>query len=92
MTLCIYSAVRTVAADTAAAAADAVAATPSYCCGRRRPGDRVVATSATLGDGLWEKNTVDGILSAVGTRLVFSETVTLRVERPLKPQQLAAAR
>eukprot|EP00904_Undaria_pinnatifida_P010501 jgi/Undpi1/6581/HiC_scaffold_20.g09060.m1 len=57
-----------------------------------RPGDRVVATSATLGDGLWEKNTVDGILSAVGTRLVFSETVTLRVERPLEPQQLAAAR
>lgn len=51
-----------------------------------------MATSATLGDVLWEKNTVDGILSAVGTRLVFSDTVTLRVERPLEPQQLAAAR
>lgn len=51
-----------------------------------------MATSATLGDALWEKNTVDGILSAVGTRLVFSDTVTLRVERPLEPQQLAAAR
>lgn len=58
----------------------------------RRAGDRVVATSATLGDVLWEKNTVDGILSAVGTRLVFSNTVTLRVERALDAQQLAAAR
>lgn len=57
-----------------------------------RRGDRVVATSATLGDGLWEKNTLDGVLSAVGTRLVFSDTVTLRVERPLEAQQLAAAR
>eukprot|EP00903_Cladosiphon_okamuranus_P006597 g6444.t1 len=57
-----------------------------------RAGDRVVATSATLGDVLWEKNTVDGILSAVGTRLVFSNTVTLRVERALDAQQLAAAR
>lgn len=57
-----------------------------------RPGDRIVATSATLGDVLWEKNTVDGILSAVGTRLVFSNTVTLRVERALDAQQLAAAR
>lgn len=65
------------------------------CCGDtylRRAGDRVVATSATLGDVLWEKNTVDGILSAVGTRLVFSNTVTLRVERALDAQQLAAAR
>lgn len=52
----------------------------------------MVATSATLGDVLWEKNTVDGILSAVGTRLVFSNTVTLRVERALDAQQLAAAR
>lgn len=51
-----------------------------------------MATSATLGDVLWEKNTVDGILSAVGTRLVFSNTVTLRVERALDAQQLAAAR
>lgn len=57
-----------------------------------RTGDRVVATSATLGDVLWKKNTVDGILSAVGTRLVFSNTVTLRVERALDAQQLAAAR
>lgn len=57
-----------------------------------RAGDRVVATSATLGDVLWEKNTVDGILSAVGTRLLFSNTVTLRVERALDAQQLAAAR
>lgn len=57
-----------------------------------RAGDRVVATSATLGDVLWEKNTVDGILSAVGTRLVFSNTVTLRVERALDAQQLAASR
>eukprot|EP00752_Nemacystus_decipiens_P004025 g3686.t1 len=57
-----------------------------------RAGDRVVATSATLGDVLWEKNTVDGILSAVGTRLVLSNTVTLRVERALDAQQLAAAR
>ncbi|CAM9855815.1 unnamed protein product, partial [Ectocarpus sp. 12 AP-2014] len=57
-----------------------------------RAGDRIVATSATLGDVLWEKNTVDGILSAVGTRLVFSNTVTLRVERALDAQQLAAAR
>lgn len=57
-----------------------------------RAGDRVVATSPTIGDALWEKNTVDGIMSAVGTRLVFSNTVTLRIERALEPQQLAAAR
>ncbi|CAN0171690.1 unnamed protein product, partial [Discosporangium mesarthrocarpum] len=54
-----------------------------------RPGDRVVATSATLGNGLWEKNTVDGVLSAVGTRLVLSDTVTLRLERGLESQQVA---
>lgn len=51
-----------------------------------------MATSATLGNAVWDQNTVDGILSAVGTRLVFSDTVTLRVERPLESQQLANTR
>ncbi|CAM9847693.1 unnamed protein product, partial [Choristocarpus tenellus] len=57
-----------------------------------RAGDRVVASSATLGKGLWEKKSVDGVLSAVRTRLLFSDSVTLRLERELGPEQTANAR
>lgn len=46
-----------------------------------RSGDLVVATSGTLGDTLWQKSTLEGVLAAISTRLALSPTVTLRLER-----------
>ena len=46
-----------------------------------RPGDMIVATSGTLGDTLWRKSTLEGVLAAISTRLAISPTVTLRLER-----------
>ena len=49
--------------------------------GRIRAGDVVLATSGTLGDKLWEKSTLEGVLAAISTRLALSPTVTLRLSR-----------
>ena len=49
--------------------------------GRIRASDVVLATSGTLGDKLWEKSTLEGVLAAISTRLALSPTVTLRLSR-----------
>ena len=38
-----------------------------------RAGDRVVATSATLGDAMWPKSSIAGVVSAVRSRLQLGE-------------------
>lgn len=47
-----------------------------------RENDRVVATQATLGSHMWEKNTLDGVAAAVSSRLKYADDVRLRLERP----------
>ena len=46
-----------------------------------RPGDVVVATSGTIGDQMWEKSTLEGVLAAISTRLAISPTIALRLRR-----------
>ncbi|KAJ1446183.1 hypothetical protein M885DRAFT_547478 [Pelagophyceae sp. CCMP2097] len=56
-----------------------------------RVGDAVVATSATVGDAMWPKTTIEGIESAVRSRLIAQQlatlgkdtTVSLRMRRSL---------
>jgi hypothetical protein len=50
-------------------------------CGLIRAGDIVVATSASVGSSMWEKRSLDGVLSAISTRLFTSPTVTIRFRR-----------
>lgn len=57
-----------------------------------RVGDRVVATSATLGESMWEKRTVSGVMSALQTRLAIAPTVKLQLERGLVRENMAARR
>ena len=46
-----------------------------------RAGDAVLATSGTIGDTLWGKSSLEGVLAAISTRLALSPTVTLRMRR-----------
>lgn len=46
-----------------------------------RAGDIVVATSASVGEAMWEKSTLEGIQSAISTRLALAPTVRLRLMR-----------
>ena len=46
-----------------------------------RAGDRVIATSATIGDKMWPKSTLDGIRSAISSRKVMSSTVKFQLQR-----------
>ena len=59
-----------VAAGGSAAASNAV-----------RAGDVVLATSGTVGDTLWEKSTLEGVLSSLSTRLAIRGSVRLRLSR-----------
>ena len=43
-----------------------------------RAGDVLVATSATMGDKIWPKNTLEGVRSAFTSRKVMSPTITLQ--------------
>lgn len=47
-----------------------------------REGDRIVATSATWGDHMWSKSSLDGVIVAVSSRLKYADDVKLRLERP----------
>ena len=47
-----------------------------------REGDVVVATSASIGPGMWPKATVDGIESAIKTRVDGNVRLRLRREQP----------
>jgi pentatricopeptide repeat protein len=49
-----------------------------------RPGDVLVSTSATLGDALWPKTSLDGVRSAVASRKVASGMMTFRFERSIE--------
>jgi len=44
-------------------------------------GDRIVATSATIGDQMWRKNTVDGVSAAIKSRFIVSDNIVFRVQR-----------
>ena len=44
-------------------------------------GDRVLATSATMGGGMWVKSTLDGVLSALNSGTQFNNRVRVRFER-----------
>mmetsp|Transcript_28153 Transcript_28153/g.62820 ORF Transcript_28153/g.62820 Transcript_28153/m.62820 type:complete len:894 (+) Transcript_28153:136-2817(+) len=47
-----------------------------------RPGDRLVATGANWGGGMWTTTTVDGVTAAVQSRLRLYGQVLIRFERP----------
>jgi len=49
--------------------------------GQIRSGDVVVATSASVGNLMWEKRSLEGVLSAISTRLFYAPTVTIRFRR-----------
>jgi pentatricopeptide repeat protein len=57
-----------------------------------RDGDMIVATSATMGDQLWKKRTVEGVASALRTRFMLTDTARLRIERNLSEGDIAKAR
>lgn len=46
-----------------------------------RAGDLLVATSATLGDNMWPKSTLDGVRSAISSRKVVSSTMQAQFQR-----------
>ena len=57
-----------------------------------RAGDRVVATSATLGDPMWPNSSIAGVVSAVRSRLQLgNQKVSLRIERSLDDDEVALA-
>ena len=62
-----------------------------------RAGDRVVATSATLGDAMWPKATISGVVSAVRSRLRLRSAISgapdvmLRLTRSLDDCEVALA-
>eukprot|EP00546_Thalassionema_frauenfeldii_P014503 CAMPEP_0178921454 /NCGR_PEP_ID=MMETSP0786-20121207/15570_1 /TAXON_ID=186022 /ORGANISM="Thalassionema frauenfeldii, Strain CCMP 1798" /LENGTH=997 /DNA_ID=CAMNT_0020595635 /DNA_START=288 /DNA_END=3278 /DNA_ORIENTATION=+ len=45
-----------------------------------RPGDLLVASSATMGTKMWPKTTLDGLLSSVSSRKVVSPVLNLQVQ------------
>lgn len=47
-----------------------------------RPGDYLTATSATLGNALWPKSTLEGVMSAVNSRGVVAEDIEVEIRRP----------
>ena len=49
--------------------------------GKIKAGDRVVAVSASFGDGMWASRTVEGVVSAISTRI---STVKLTLERQVR--------
>ena len=61
---------------------------PTFALGLRA-GDRIVATSASVGPAMWPKNTVDGVASAVRSRI--GDNVRFRLERALVDDDGAAA-
>mmetsp|Transcript_4943 Transcript_4943/g.6972 ORF Transcript_4943/g.6972 Transcript_4943/m.6972 type:complete len:1087 (-) Transcript_4943:79-3339(-) len=46
-----------------------------------RPGDLLKATSATLGDALWPKSTIEGVRSAISSRKLVSPTMAIQFQR-----------
>eukprot|EP00557_Chaetoceros_sp_GSL56_P012533 CAMPEP_0176482110 /NCGR_PEP_ID=MMETSP0200_2-20121128/3198_1 /TAXON_ID=947934 /ORGANISM="Chaetoceros sp., Strain GSL56" /LENGTH=1118 /DNA_ID=CAMNT_0017878399 /DNA_START=2367 /DNA_END=5720 /DNA_ORIENTATION=+ len=46
-----------------------------------RAGDLLVATSATMGDKMWPKSTLEGVRSAITSRKVMSKTMQVQFQR-----------
>ena len=46
-----------------------------------QPGDIIEATSGTVGDALWEKSSLEGVLAALSTRLAIQDSVAVRLKR-----------
>jgi len=46
-----------------------------------RAGDVLVATSATIGDKIWPKSTMEGVRSAISSRKVLSNTIQIQLKR-----------
>lgn len=46
-----------------------------------RAGDLLMATSATIGDKLWPKSTLDGVRSALSSRKIMSSTMRFQFQR-----------
>jgi len=46
-----------------------------------RPGDRLFASSATMGDNMWPKKTLEGLRSSMSSRKVVSSTMKLQFKR-----------
>ena len=61
--------------------ADVSAGGSAHASGLVQPGDVVLATSGTVGDALWEKSSLEGVLAALSTRLALQQTVTVRLQR-----------
>ena len=49
--------------------------------GQVKKGDRLLKVSASLGDAMWEARSVDGVVSAVSTRLATGQRVRFELER-----------
>jgi pentatricopeptide repeat protein len=47
-----------------------------------RPGDVLVATSATLGEGMWPKSNLVGVQSALSSRAAMADKFTLELQTP----------
>lgn len=56
-----------------------------------RPGDVVLATSATLGDQLWPKSTLEGIRSAASSRKILSNRSELEIRFHRSREHIAAS-
>uniref|UniRef100_A0A7S3JYF5 PDZ domain-containing protein n=1 Tax=Aureoumbra lagunensis TaxID=44058 RepID=A0A7S3JYF5_9STRA len=56
-----------------------------------RVGDRVIATSATIGDAMWPKKSLAGVESSVRSRLMARGSVKVRIERNLDESEAAVA-
>ena len=69
--------------------AEVVAGSSAAADGRVRAGDLLLATSASFGEQMWQKSSLEGVTSAISTRLALNPTVrspviTLSVLRPLR--------
>mmetsp|Transcript_38469 Transcript_38469/g.75851 ORF Transcript_38469/g.75851 Transcript_38469/m.75851 type:complete len:1156 (+) Transcript_38469:82-3549(+) len=52
--------------------------------GRVNLDDRILSVSASFGDSMWEAHTVDGVVSAVATRVALNQPVRLKLERKVQ--------
>ena len=61
--------------------AEVVAGSSAASDGRVRAGDLLLATSASIGEQMWQKSTLEGVTSAISTRLAINPTVRLQLQR-----------
>ena len=61
--------------------AEVVAGSSAAADGRVRAGDLLLATSASFGEQMWQKSSLEGVTSAISTRLALNPTVRLQLQR-----------